>query len=304
MSKSLKRSLIFVLFFLIQLYLLIYFHYDRMQTMQMYVSNQLYSRWNVILEGDDVESVIDVLQGNHRLFVEHNESGTIRTIFCSSYWTPPMLNGDFLEPVVAERQAVVGRNIQEGLDGNMIRVGDSQYRIIGTLGVNFPTTLDSMILLNHLPEGMPTIRMIVDTNFPHEILQISEYLDTLSVGIDQSLSRFLNSHFFTQLIRLNVYIITMTLMLLTSYLYLILFQKADQVLHLLGHMKRVILLKNIACLSGLYFGAFLVLILFDSFLITPIIAQHSINYILVFLGILLSYSTFVFCCSKKGGLRQ
>jgi len=303
LSKFQKYGIIFSLFFLMNLFLFFYLHYRNVEREQMFISNGLYSTWNIVLRDSnfDESEILSYLPNDGRLFFEHDDTGRIRSLYRRSDWKPSLIEGTFFDDDYAGLQAVVGSNVLQNLaNGNYFEIAGFYYEIIGTLGVEYPSPLDHLVLLNNRDE-LPVVRIVVDAENPSSLREVTSQFEVLTVNINQAMTRFLNSNRFDQLISLNVWAVLGILVGVSAYICFDLFKKTYTVFSLLGYEKVKIFRKQVLAINVMYFLSI------SSVLISHLIfdinfVNSSLHiYLIVLIAILIFYSFIVFINGIIGG---
>ena len=304
MIKIQKYILFYILFLVMNLFLFFYLNYRVVEREQMYISNGLYSSWNVVLQDSNLslEEIRQYMPNESRLFLEHTSDGNVRTFYQKGNWQPPLISGTFFELDDNLPQAVVGNNVKRSLGtNNYFNIEDVDYEIVGILGTSFPSPLDNIILLNDIDNSLFVERIVMDTSRGSDIDLIVQEFEVLNINENQALARFLESDILNQLININVIIISSLLIAILSYLYNSINIKNDRIFNLMGRKKIEIFMQHILTLSCLFLGSFLIVLIIDFVIGNKVLLQYSRFYLVVLFLILTAYGLIFISNTKKKG---
>ena len=248
MKKNNKILLLMALFFLQLLLSVSYFDFQEVKQMHISVANRLYSpqKQEVGWSGE-WEKVANNLE-NGRIFFELDSRGMIRVVYQKDRWKPPLISGSFFNTDTYSPQAVIGSALQHLVVDGLIEIEGSHFEVTGTMGVDFPSPIDYLVLLNQFPSSYFIYRTIIDGN--------SADLTGSFYRIGQpgnSVSRLWDENFFSHLIEINFLLINSLLLVTIGFLFATLFKDRDYLCYQLGKTKLVIFIENVAALIGIFF---------------------------------------------------
>lgn len=305
MMKKVQNILFVCLFFASNLFLFFYLNYSVIETRQMLIANRLYTTWHTdLIDGVDKDLLdyIHYLPNNSRIFLEHDYHGTIRTMYQKGDWHPPLLSGVGFNADIDSLQAMVGVGlIDDMINEGLIKINGIVYEVVGMLGTTYPSPVDDLIILNQNKAGLPIERVVVDTNRPISMNQISEIFGSeLSSERQYFFSGIVNSDIFSQLIFLNVLMIMMIVTILSTYLYSISKHKLDIVKNILGYKRRLVFLQNSSSLVLIFICSLIPVVLMDFLLGNGALDLYYTIYPIKLTAIFLIYSAiFSFQLNRK-----
>lgn len=268
---------------------LAYLNFNVSQERQMFIANQLYSTWSVELMMElGVDELILQLPTNSRVFFEHSSNGNLRTFHQNGDWQPPMISGQFFDLNSSRKEAVVGAYHTQ--NGEMtVEIAGVFYEIIGVLGAGYPSVLDRLILVNITPEDMPIGNIVIDTRNSADMAMVQNLFDVNRRHQTDTALDFLDSYALNTTIRQNVIIVSIILSLLLGYAYLLITEKRNHALHLVGVNKIRIFVNQLLELLALAVGSFIIIFVIDYTFGHGISLSYWYNYVFLLFLILLSY---------------
>ena len=220
-----------------------YFQY--FQNRQMLIANNLNTTAGVELTGEFVslnylKSRITV---NIRIFINLETGRNVRFFFQNGSWIPPLTEGSFFPNESEEYLAVVGNRQSD--DSGYILIGDTNFRIIGILGTNYPSVLDSMVLVNQIPKGIEIGRIILDSDDGRTLESISALFEYNKLSQENSAAEFIgNEHMQRQIDITRDWFNAIFLILIVFVDYTV-YRKHDGVLQLIGFQQLKVFLLGI-----------------------------------------------------------
>lgn len=266
MSFFKKKNIIFIsLILILNILLMLIFKYKHSQTYIQELSNQLYSKNSIEFIDSNVNKSIDILQNenNYRLFVELDD--TFRFFKSNDEnWSPPIFEGNFFSTEISGKNAVIGKslikNIQKVNGIDVIKFNNEYYKVIGIMGENFPTRIDSLILLSS--DKIPKInnsKIIIDSNNKSLIKRVTKIISSengfkLLEKEDLGLNKLVKTDFFS-----NFFLIVSILVVMFSILVYIRYWFEKEVpflklLNLLGFRRKKIIA---IYLGNIFFNTFI-----------------------------------------------
>ena len=295
MDRLQKYSTIFSLFLMMNLFLFFYLHYRTIEREQMFISNSLYSTWNVVLRDSDLDSsnLLSYIPNDGRLFFEHDTTGRIRSFYQHSNWQPPLIEGDFFDESDDNLQAVVGIHVLQNLENiNLFEIAGRYYEIVGILGAAYPSPLDHLVLLNN-GDNLPTARIIVDANNPRALNELIDQFEILTVNENQAIMRFLNSNRFDQFITLNVWTILGVLTAVSAFICFDLFKRTYAVFSLIGYEKAKVFKQQVFVISSLFLMSMISVVISHFIFGKQFVMSSVLNYLIILVLVLLCYTCIV-----------
>ena len=252
MTKKEKKLIVLILMISVNLLLLVFLQYREISKHQVILSNNLYHNWAQELIDDDWDATNFLNEGG-RLFFEHTKNGNVRTVLTDGNWQPPLTEGEFFNENFAFPAAVAGERMFEENQDYFIFEGQS-FKIVGILGVDFPTFLDYMVLLNDGGKELPVINTIIDMDSPSDFERLTEEISSRPVFSVREQNQF-SSQFnfgrdlFEEMMMINTYLVLLLLLIITSHTFFVITKDSDEIFSLLGFTNKRIVTQN-----HLYFG--------------------------------------------------
>lgn len=174
-----KKNIVFIsLILILNIFLLFLFKYKNSQVYIQELSNELYTTNSKEFIIPNLEKSLQHIENEkkYRLFIEF---GDIRFLKSNDEeWSPPILEGKFFPVETNKTQAVVGKNlinIIKEVDGkNVISFDNKYYEVIGIMGEEFTSRIDSLILLTS--DKIPSVEnqnIVIDSSNKCTIKKIS-----------------------------------------------------------------------------------------------------------------------------------
>ena len=287
---------------MMNLFLFFYLHYRRIEKEQMFISNGLYSTWNVVLRDADLgeSEILPYLPNDGRLFFEHDITGRLRSFYQNSNWQPPLVEGDFFDEKYGGLQAVVGIHVLQNMENDdYLEIDDHYYEVIGVIGVSYPSPLDHLVLLNNR-QDLPVVRIVADSDNPRALNEVPSQFEVLTVNVNQAMTRFLNSNRFDQLISLNVWAILGVLLGVSAYICFDLFKKTYAVFSLVGYARSKIFRQQAFVICGLFLVSMISVLIPHLIIEDGFVISSLFSYFIVLISILLFYALIVVIAGAKG----